>query len=158
MTVLLEQAGWASEPAKVLSQEIADVMFQVAGNHPAYLPVRAKGIVRQGTFRASKSGRTVSHAAHFQGATIPVTVRFSDGAADPTIADSSPNAAPRGMAIRFTLPGGHATDIVAMSLLTESFFSNNACVFVNKKEQRQSCRYQILPVAGSQYLDDAAAK
>ena len=46
---------------------------------------------------------------------MPVTVRLSDGAPDPAIPDNSPNAGPRGMAIRFTLPGGEATDIVAMS-------------------------------------------
>jgi len=212
LTVFLAQAGWAAEPAKDLSQQIAEVMFQVAGNHPGYRPVHAKGIVCQGTFAASKSARTVSRAAHFQGAAIPVTVRFSDGASDPTIPDSSPSATPRGMAIRFALPGGHATDIVAMStngfvvsngedflalqkalaatdpskphpwpieaflgghpaalkfvqpkptpvsLATESFFSNNAFVFVNKKGLKQAGRYKILPVAGSQHLDDAAAK
>src|SRR5271155_4518536 len=123
LTVFLAQAGWAAEPAKDLSQQIAEVMFQVAGNHPGYRPVHAKGIVCQGTFAASKSARTVSRAAHFQGAAIPVTVRFSDGASDPTIPDSSPNAAPRGMAIRFALPGGHATDIVAMS--TNGFVVSN---------------------------------
>jgi catalase len=212
LTVCLAQAGWAAEPAKDLSQEIAEVMFQVAGNHPGYRPVHAKGIVCQGTFAASNSARTVSRAAHFQGGTVPITVRFSDGASDPTIPDSSPNAAPRGIAIRFTLPGGHATDIIAMSnngfvvsnaedflalqkalagtdptkphpwpieafleshpaalkfvqpkpipasLATESYFSNNAFVFVNKDGVKQSGRYQILPVAGARHLDDAAAK
>jgi catalase len=212
LTVCLAQAGWAAEPAKDLSQEIAEVMFQVAGNHPGYRVVHAKGIVCQGTFAASTSARIVSRAAHFLDATVPVTVRFSDGAADPTIPDSSPNAAPRGMAIRFALPGGHATDIVAMSnngfvvsngedflalqkaiaatdpakphpwpieaflgshpaalkfvqpkptpvsFATESFFSNNAFVFVNNKGLKQAGRYQILPVAGARHLDDAAAK
>src|SRR5271155_2000619 len=113
--IFLAQTGWTAEPAKDLSQEIAEVMFQAAGNHPGYRPVHAKGIVCKGTFQPSPDAQAVSRAAHLQAGIIPVTVRFSDSASDPTIPDSSPNAAPRGMAIRFTLPGGRATDIVAMS-------------------------------------------
>ena len=100
---------------KDISQEIAELMFQVAGNHPGFRPVHAKGIVCKGTFTASADAQTVSRAAHFQGSAVPVTVRFSDGDPNPAIADSSPDAAPRGMAIRFTLPGGKATDIVTIS-------------------------------------------
>jgi catalase len=212
-TVVLVQAGWAAEPAKDLSQQIAEVMFQIAGNHPGFRAVHAKGIVCQGTFTPSESARTVSRAAHFQSAEVPVTVRFSDSGGDPTIPDSSPDAAPRGMAIRFKLPSGKGTDIVTnshngfivsngddflalqkaiaatdpskphpwpieaflgghpaalkfvkdpkpmpASFATESFFSNNAFVFVSKDGAKQAGRYQILPIGGTQYLDDAAAK
>jgi catalase len=44
-----------------------------------------------------------------------VIVRLSDGSPELTISDNSPDAGPRGMAIRFELPGGEETDIVAMS-------------------------------------------
>lgn len=44
------------------------------------------------------------------------------------------------------------------SFATESFYSNNALVFVNKQGTKQPFRYQILPVAGSHYLDEASAK
>jgi catalase len=100
---------------KDLSQDIAELMFQVAGNHPGFRPAHAKGIVCKGTFTASADAQTVARAAHFQGSAVPVTVRFSDGDPNPAIADSAPDAAPRGMAIRFTLPDGKATDIVAIS-------------------------------------------
>jgi catalase len=115
LAVFLAQTAWTAESPKDLTQGIAEVMFQAAGNHPGYRPVHAKGIVCQGTFEASPNARSVSRAAHFQGGTVPVTVRFSDGGADPTIPDGSPDAAPRGMAIRFTLPDGKRTDIVAIS-------------------------------------------
>jgi catalase len=94
-----------------LSQEIADVMIQAAGNRP----VHSKGIVYRGTFAASPGAAEVSCAAHFRGAAIPVTVRFSDSAPAPSVADNAPEAAPRGIAIRFTLPDGKETDIVAIS-------------------------------------------
>src|SRR5207302_1409659 len=59
------------------------------------------------------SGRaaTLSKAAHFRGGSVPVTVRFSDGSANPFVPDNSHNAGPRGMAVRFTLPGGGLTDV-----------------------------------------------
>jgi len=44
-----------------------------------------------------------------------VTVRFSDGTGIRQIPDTDPNAAPRGMAIRFALAGKAFTDIVANS-------------------------------------------
>jgi len=44
------------------------------------------------------------------------------------------------------------------SFATESFYGNNAFRFVNKSGLKQTGRYQIVPVAGTQYLDDASAK
>ena len=99
---------------KSLAQQIFDTMLQ-AGAKPGYRLVHAKGIVCQGTFAPSKGAAALSRAAHFQGASAPVTVRFSNAAPDPFIPDNSPNVGPRGMAIRFSLPGGGETDIVALS-------------------------------------------
>ena len=45
-----------------------------------------------------------------------------------------------------------------VSFANEAFFGNNAFVFVNKAGVKQAGRYQILPVAGQQYLGDADAK
>ena len=42
-----------------------------------------------------------------------MTVRFSDSTGIPDIPDGVPDAGPRGMAVRFHLPGGGSTDIVA---------------------------------------------
>jgi catalase len=203
---------WAAPQASNdLSQQIFDTMLKVHGTQPRTRPVHGKGIVCEGTFAPSPAAAAISSAAHFQAAKTPVTVRFSDGAPDPSIPDNSPNAYPRGVAIRFTLPGGERTDIVALShngfivgsgeeflalqqsivatdpskphpwpveqfigahpralkfvqdgkptpdsFATESFYGNNAFVFVDKNGAKQAFRYQILPVAGSHYLDDAA--
>lgn len=110
-----QQAGAQPPPDKGLAQQIFDIMLQAPKTKPGYRPVHAKGIVCQGIFTPSKDALTLSKAAHFQQASVPVTVRFSDGAPDPDIPDNSPDAGPRGMAIRFTLPGGRQTDIVSMS-------------------------------------------
>lgn len=98
-----------------LAQKIYDTMIQLPGSNAAFRVVHAKGVVCQGTFTPSKDAASLSKAAHLQSSSVPVTVRFSDGAPDPFIPDSSPNAGPRGMAIRFHLPGGGETDLVTMS-------------------------------------------
>jgi catalase len=103
------------EADKDLAQQIFDTMVQLPGNKPGNRLVHAKGIVCQGTFAPSKDAAAISRAAHFNGGAVPVIVRFSNNAPDPGIADSSPDSAPRGMAIRFKLSGGKGTDIVAFS-------------------------------------------
>ncbi len=110
-----EAAGVRPSAEKSLAEQIFDTMLQVPGTTAGYRAVHAKGVVCQGTFSASKDAASLSKAAHFQGGSVPVTVRFSDGAPDPSIPDNSPGAGPRGMAIRFSLPGGGETDIVSMS-------------------------------------------
>jgi len=109
-----QRAG--AEPAadKSLTQQIFDTMVQ-EGAKPGYRVAHAKGIVCKGTFAPSKAAAALSKAAHFRGASVPVTVRFSNAAHDPSTPDNSPQAGPRGMAIRFGLPGGGRTDIVALS-------------------------------------------
>jgi catalase len=98
-----------------LAQQIFDTMIQVHGVTPGYRPVHAKGIVCHGTFKPTPDAANLSKAAHFSADSVPITVRFSDGASDPTLPDAAPNSGPRGIAIRFKLPSGDQTDIVAMS-------------------------------------------
>jgi catalase len=98
-----------------LAREIFETMIQAHGVKAGFRPVHAKGIVCQGTFASTKQAKALSKAAHFQGTPVPVTVRFSDGGADPTLPDNSPDNGPRGMAVRFHLPGNGMADIVAIS-------------------------------------------
>jgi catalase len=198
---------------KELVHEIFNTMIQVHGVKPGYRVVHAKGIVCQGTFTPSKGAATLSRAAHFQGVPVPVTVRLSDGNPDPIIPDNTPNAGPRGMVIRFKLPNGDETDIIALSVngfavstgeeflalqkavvatdptkphpwpiegflgthpsalrfvkgtqvvpasfATETFFPNDAFIFVNQAGVKQAVRYQIIPSAGQHNLSEEEAK
>lgn len=97
-----------------LAKQIFETMIRVHGVANGHRPVHAKGLVCQGTFEPTPEAAGLSKAAHFQ-AKVPVTVRFSDGAPDPLVPDNAANAGPRGLAIRFALPGDDSTDIVAMS-------------------------------------------
>jgi len=105
-------AGAAGDD-KSLAEQVFETMIQVPGNNPAFRTAHAKGVVCQGTFTPSGDAASLSKAAHFQGGSIPVVVRFSDASPDPFVPDNAAN--PRGMAIRFTLPGGRETDIVSLS-------------------------------------------
>jgi catalase len=98
-----------------LPAQLVDDFAALNGHAPHVRVNHAKGVVVEGTFMPSQEAASVSTAAHFQKQKrpIPVTVRFSDGSGMPAVADT--NTIPRGMAIKFTLPGGAKTDIVALS-------------------------------------------
>jgi catalase len=114
--LVLTQAAFAADPQpdNDLAQQIFDVMSQLPGNKPNTRVVHAKGLVCHGTFEPSKDAAKLSVAKHFA-APVPTLVRYSDAAPDPAVADVSPDSFPRGMAIRFTLPDGKATDIVSFA-------------------------------------------
>ena len=194
-----------------LSREIAEVMSQGTSGKAHQRFVHAKGLVCAGTFEASARAAEISRAAHFRPGTVPVVVRFSDGAPDISVADNSTDAAPRGFAIRFgtgrgtdilaishngfvvgtgedflalqkaiaatdsskphpwpieTFLGGHPKAMkfvqdlqyVPASFAAEAYFSNNALIFINDKNQRRAGRYQIVPLDGVQHLTVEAAK
>ena len=105
--------GGEDEPEKPLPEQIVDTMNEIFGKHPGFRSAHAKGIVCEGEFSPTASAATLSKAPHLQGQPTRVTVRFSDSTGIPDIPDGAPDAGPRGMAVRFHLPGGGSTDIVA---------------------------------------------
>jgi catalase len=105
----------ASTKEQELYEQIVDALNAVFGIHLGYRAVHAKGIVCEGTFTPAAAAASLSRAPHFQRDSVPVTVRFSDFAGVPTIPDGDPNATPRGLGIKFHLPGSVDSDIVAHS-------------------------------------------
>jgi catalase len=81
---------------------------------PELRPVHAIGIGATGQFAASDVARNYCVAEHFQGEKVDVTVRFSNGSGSATTRDGWSDV--RGMATRFHLAGGAATDLIAMTL------------------------------------------
>jgi catalase len=75
----------------------------------------------KGEFVASDVARTYCIAEHFKGQPIPVSVRFSNGLGGPEQHDGWSDV--RGMATRFHLPDGTATDLIATTL--GEFFVRN---------------------------------
>lgn len=90
-----------------------DTTTEVFGRHPGFRALHAKGIVCTAVFRPTPEAAALSRAAHFAGPEVPATVRFSNGAGNPRHPDYAPD--PRGLAVKFYLPDGSRTDIVAVS-------------------------------------------
>lgn len=76
-------------------------------------PIHTVGIGVEGYFVASAAAARYCVAEHMQGQKVPVTVRFSNGSGSPKKHDSWSDA--RGMATRFHLRDGAATDLIAMT-------------------------------------------
>ena len=105
----------ASAQKQELYEHIVDAFNAIFGSHTGYRAAHAKGIVCVGIFTPAPAAASLSRAPHFQGGSVPVTVRFSDATGIPNIPDGDPNASPRGLGIKFHLPAEVHTDIVAHS-------------------------------------------
>ena len=105
------QAGTPTIPAQLVGA--FDKMFN--GPHVGQRAIHAKGLLCEGSFVPTAHAVTLSRAAHLQGAEVPVLARFSNFAAIPGLPDGHPASSPRGLAVKFLLPNGGDTDIVAHS-------------------------------------------
>jgi catalase len=97
-----------------LAEEAVDAISAISGVHPGHRAAHAKGTLLTGTFTPSAEASGLTTAAHMQGEPSRVTARFSNGGGDPGIPDYAREG--RGMAVKFYLPDGSKTDIVALSL------------------------------------------
>src|ERR1700684_734415 len=113
ISLLLASAAATADNAPMPTQ-IVDLANKVDGVHPGFRAFHAKGVVVEGSFKASPEAARLSRATLFTGRTIAVTARFSDGSGMPNVPDGSP-AMPRGIAIKYHLPGGVDTDMVTNS-------------------------------------------
>jgi catalase len=116
VAVGLSPGASAQEPP--VEEQIVDTFQTLFGKHPGQRVNHAKGIVAEGSFKASPDAAALTRAVHFQSdtGTVPVTVRFSNATGLPNLPDGDPNANPHGMAVKFSLPDGSETDIVINSL------------------------------------------
>jgi catalase len=101
-----------------LSREVIETFDKVNnGVHPGFRPAHAKGILLTGTFTPSSEAASLTRAPHLHRNSTPVTVRFSNFAGIPAVADNDPQGAgPRGFAVRFHLGEHVHTDIIGHSV------------------------------------------
>jgi len=106
------------EKLLALSRETIEAFDKVNGGiHPGFRPAHAKGILLTGSFTPSADAASLTRAPHLGPNSTPVTVRFSNFAGIPTVADNDPQGAgPRGLAVRFHLAEHVHTDIVGHSV------------------------------------------
>jgi catalase len=96
-------------------ETLVDAIGRAAGTYPGHRAAHGKGVVLSGTFTPSQQARELTRAAHMQGDPVRVTVRFSNGGANPESNDAEVGDG-RGMAVKFYLPDRSTSDIVALSI------------------------------------------
>lgn len=94
-------------------KQAVDAAQRAFGRHPGSRALHAKGILCAGTFAATPEAAPLTTAAHMQGEPVPVTARFSNASGSPRRPDFAPDL--RGLAVKFYLPDGSKTDLVAVS-------------------------------------------
>src|SRR5439155_14672209 len=102
----------SATPEHVIRQ-IVETMRTLAGPHPGFRPVHAKGLVCSGTFRASAEAPRVTRAPHFTGFPVPPIVRLANANGNPNWHDGVPNM--RSMGVKFKLSAGKRSDVLATS-------------------------------------------
>ena len=77
------------EKLLALRLEILDAFDKAnRGIHAGFRPAHAKGILLTGTFTPSSEAASLTRAPHLNRSSTPVTVRFSDFAGIPSVADN----------------------------------------------------------------------
>src|SRR5712691_5781151 len=99
--------------ASVVAQ-LVETMRALAGPHPGFRPVHAKGIVCAGTFRASPDARRVTRASHLQGQSVSTVIRFANASGNPDVHDGQPGV--RSVSVKFPLSEGKSADVLANSV------------------------------------------
>ena len=116
-----------------MSERLVNGLNATYGIHPGYRAAHAKGVLCAAMFTPSPEAASLSRAPHLVGARVRAHVRFSNGSGDPTAADAVRDA--RGMAVKFYLPDGSTTDIVALSL--PAFFTRTPEDLLSFNEARR---------------------
>ncbi len=111
-----------------LANDLVEQFHTMFGAHPGYRPAHAKGLMLIGVFKPASGAQALTRAPHIARPSTPITVRFSNSTGLPAIPDSSPDANPRGFAIRFNLAEHVHTDIVSHS--TDGFPTHTGAEFL----------------------------
>ncbi len=122
-----------------VAQRLVDEMISNLPKHdPGQRPVHTIGVGVDGYFTASDVARKYCIAEHFSGQRICAKVRFSNASGGPEQHDGWSDV--RGMATRFLLPGGAATDLIATTL--REFFARNVEDFLEFTKADKHAAYQ----------------
>jgi catalase len=113
----------------VSPQQVIDRLRAAFGGPAGYRTLHAKGRFYTGTFTATPEATSLCRAGHLDGQPHQVTVRWSNAAGK-----ARPDAKPdiRGMAVKFHLPDGSATDLLGQT--SPRFPTDDPEVFVAMTE------------------------
>ncbi|MGC2162155.1 MAG: catalase [Silvibacterium sp.] len=95
------------------SAELVDLIHKnFSGFHAGYRGVHASGRYYAAIFKASGEAGKISRAAHFQGAPVSATVRYSNAPSGYPFRPANATS----MAVKFYLEDGTVTDIIALPI------------------------------------------
>ena len=97
----------------VTPDDAIDAIRGTGGAQPGYRALHAKGTLYHGMFTATPEAAALSRATHLDGTAVPTLFRFSNGSGNPGEPDNV--AGVRGLGVKFTLPDGSTTDVVAQT-------------------------------------------
>ena len=97
-----------------LGERLVAAISSELGTTPGYRAAHAKGMCFDAVLTPTPMAARFSTAPHLQGGPVPAVVRFSNASSNPRAKDAAQEVG--GMAVKFLLPDGRETDIVAISL------------------------------------------
>jgi catalase len=115
-------------------KQAIDRLRAAFGGPAGFRTLHAKGRFYTGTFTATSEATALCRAGHLDGAPHEVTVRWSNAGGDPRAPDPKPDI--RGMAVKFRLPDGSATDLLGQT--SPRFPTDDPEVFVQMTEAAAS--------------------
>lgn len=125
-------------------EQMIDELNGVFGRHEGCRTLHAKGQNFAGTFTATPEAKTLTRAGHMQGGPVKVTVRLSNGNGNPHEPDNAPDV--RGMAVKFYLPDGSRTDIVAQTVSRSPTRTPEDFIALIKASERKPSSAIMLPL------------
>ncbi len=125
----------------ITPERAVDVINAVFGSHHTR-SLHAKGSVCSGTFTATPAAAALTRASHMQGDPVETTVRVSNGSGHPRSKDYQPDV--RGLAVKFHLADGSATDISSQTAPRFPVRTPDAFIdFVRAQEQGLSRAWRV---------------
>jgi catalase len=119
VSVALASSAVQANDAKVQATDLVDIFEKLGGKHPGFRKAHAKGVCAAGTFEPSTSEH-FKGAALLENGTLPVSMRFSLGGANPNSDERVKGT--RGLGMQIKLPNGSF----------HTFTGNNFPVFAGK--------------------------
>jgi catalase len=113
-------------------EQIVDAINAVYGSHPRTRALHAKGVFCEATFTATAEAAALSRASHLQGDPVAALVRFSTAGGIPDGHDGEREG--RGIAVKFQLGGGKATDLLCVT--SPTFLARNPEDFLELMQAR----------------------
>ena len=123
--------GSPPEPTEQ-DREIVEAIHAVYGRHPQTRALHAKGVYCEASFTATSEAAALCTAPHLQGERVPALVRFSTASGNPEVHDGEREG--RGIAVKFQLPDGAATDLLCVT--SPTFLARNPDDFLELMRAR----------------------